>query len=99
MVTKPVSSFALACLTVATAVAAASDIPTTMKAIALDKPGGPSVLTMHSLAVPKIAADEVLIAVHTASIGIWDADIREKMTYVKAHYPYVPGSDGSGTIA
>jgi NADPH:quinone reductase-like Zn-dependent oxidoreductase len=96
---KPVSMLALACFTALTAMAMASDIPATMKAIALDKPGAPSVLTMHSLPVPKIAADEVLIAVHTASIGIWDADIRKKMTYVKAHYPYVPGSDGSGTVA
>jgi NADPH:quinone reductase-like Zn-dependent oxidoreductase len=70
-----------------------------MRAIALDQPGPPSVLTLHTLPVPELAADEVLIAVHTASVAIWDADIRKKMTYVKSHFPYVPGSDGSGTVA
>src|SRR5262245_9281114 len=76
-----------------------SGVPGTMQAIALDQPGGPDVLTMHTLPVPDLAADEVLIAVHTASVAIWDADIRKKMTYVKSHFPYVPGSDGSGKIA
>jgi len=95
---KSVSMFALAMFAAVTATAAPSGIPTSMKAIALDQPGAPSVLTMHTLPVPKLDADEVLIAVHTAGIGVWDADIRKKMTFVKAHYPYVLGSDGAGTV-
>ena len=70
-----------------------------MQAAALDQPGAPAVLSLHTLPVPELAADEVLIAVHTASVAIWDADIRSKMSYVKPHFPYVLGSDGSGTIA
>jgi NADPH:quinone reductase-like Zn-dependent oxidoreductase len=70
-----------------------------MKAIALGQPGAPNVLKMYSLPVPKVSAHDVLIAVQTASIGIWDADIRRSMTYVKPRYPYVLGSDGSGIVA
>jgi len=96
---RSLPTFILATLAAVTATAASTDIPTTMKAMAIDQPGGPSALTMHSLPVPKIGADEVLIAVHTAGIGVWDADIRKSMQYVKAHYPYTLGSDGSGTVA
>jgi NADPH:quinone reductase len=83
----------------ATRASAKSSIPDKMRAIALDQPGPPGVLTLHTLPVPELAADEVLIAVHMASVAIWDADIRKKMTYVKSHFPYVLGSDGSGTVA
>jgi NADPH:quinone reductase-like Zn-dependent oxidoreductase len=95
-----VSVFVIAMLASAlAAIAAPADIPANMKAMAIDRPGGPGAITVHTLAIPKIGDDEVLIAVHTAGVGIWDADIREKMTYVKATYPYTLGSDGSGTIA
>lgn len=97
---KSVSVFAVAMLAAAlAAVAAPANIPTRMKAMAIDQTGPPSAITMHALPVPEVAADEVLIAVHTAGIGVWDADIRAKMTYVKARYPYILGSDGSGTVA
>jgi NADPH:quinone reductase-like Zn-dependent oxidoreductase len=69
-----------------------------MQAAAFDQAGAPSVLSLHTLPVPALAADEVLIAVHTASVAIWDADIRGKMVYVKPHFPFVLGSDGSGTV-
>ena len=97
---KSVSVLALAIFAAAvTATAAPASIPTSMKAMALDQPGAPNVITMHTLPVPQLGADEVLIAIHTAGIGVWDADIRKKMTYVKTRYPYILGSDGSGTIA
>jgi len=47
-----------------------------MSAIAVDRFGGPEVLTMHTLPVPLPGASEVLIAVHTAEVGGWDADMR-----------------------
>src|SRR5882672_3230609 len=77
-----------------------SGVPRTMRAVAFDQVGAPSVLSLHTLAVPELAADEVLIAVHTASVAIWDADIRSKLRYAKnPHFPFVLGSDGSGSIA
>jgi NADPH:quinone reductase-like Zn-dependent oxidoreductase len=43
-------------------------IPKTMRAVAIDRYGDPSVLTMHTLPVPEIEANEVLIAVNTAGV-------------------------------
>jgi NADPH:quinone reductase-like Zn-dependent oxidoreductase len=76
-------------------------IPKTMHAVAFDHPGGPEVLSVHVLPVPELDANEVLIAVHTAGVGVWDADIREGWSPGgrRPHYPLVLGSDGSGTVA
>jgi NADPH:quinone reductase len=85
----------------ATAIAGAPpELPSSMRAAAFDKIGAPGVLSIHTVPVPRPAADEVLIAVHTAGVAIWDADIRKKLNYVKdPHLPFVLGSDGSGTVA
>ena len=76
-------------------------IPKFMHAAAIDHPGGPEVLSIHVLPVPEVDASEVLIAVHTAGVGVWDADIREGWSPGghRPHYPFVLGSDGAGTIA
>jgi len=74
--------------------------PTTMRAAAIDHYGGPEVLTLHELAVPKPGVKEVLIAVHTAGVGGWDADIRDGWNPGgRVRFPLVLGTDGSGTIA
>ena len=72
-----------------------------MRAAALDRAGGPDVLTLHTLPVPAIEPDEVLIAVHTAGVGGWDADMREGWTPdgKRPRFPLVLGTDGSGTVA
>jgi NADPH:quinone reductase-like Zn-dependent oxidoreductase len=72
-------------------------VPETMLAVAYDKGGGPEVLTMHHLAVPKPGAGEVLIAVHATGVNVWEAAARHHPG--DAHFPVVPGSDESGTIA
>ena len=75
-------------------------IPETMRAVAIDRHGGPSVLSMHTLPVPAPGATEVLIAVHTAGVGTWDAHMREERSESgHEHFPKVLGTDGSGTIA
>lgn len=77
-----------------------SELPKTMRAAAIDRPGGPEVLTIHTLPVPEIGADEVLIAVHTAGVAVWDAGIRQQLMYVsKPRFPLVMGSDGAGLVA
>lgn len=43
-------------------------IPKTMRAAALDRFGGPEVLTIHELPVPEPDSNEVLIEVHTAGV-------------------------------
>jgi NADPH:quinone reductase-like Zn-dependent oxidoreductase len=78
-----------------------TNIPKTMNAVAIDRSGGPEVLTMHTLPVPVLAASEVLIAVHTAEVGGWDADIRGGWSAdgKKPRFPLVLGGGGSGTVA
>jgi len=78
----------------------AADIPRTMRAAAIDRTGGPEVLTLHTLPIPEVGASEVLIAVHTAGVAIWDADIRQRLAYIsKPHFPFVMGSDAAGIVA
>lgn len=72
-----------------------------MRAAAIDYFGRPEVLTLHVLPVPAIDPAEVLIAVHTAGVGSWDADMREGWVPDgrRPRFPLVLGTDGSGTIA
>ncbi len=79
----------------------ARNIPVTMRAAAIDRFGGPDVLTLHVLPVPEIDPSEVLIATHTAGVGSWDADMREGWwpDGKRPSLPLVLGTDGSGTIA
>jgi NADPH:quinone reductase-like Zn-dependent oxidoreductase len=76
---------------------------TDMKAAAIDRFGGPDELKLHSLPVPKIGPEELLIRVHTAGVGEWDPWVREgefaAMSGEKPRFPYVLGADGSGTVA
>ncbi len=51
-------------------------IPASMRAAVMDRFGPASVLKIQELPVPPIAANEVLIKVHTAGVGSWDVDIR-----------------------
>jgi NADPH:quinone reductase len=75
----------------------------TMKAAAIDRFGGPDELTLHTLSIPNVGPNEVLIRVDTAGVGEWDPWVREgefaETTGEKPRFPYVLGSDGSGTIA
>jgi len=69
-----------------------------MKGIAIDAPGGPEVMTLRTLPVPTVDADDVLIEVHAAGVAVWDLQIRKSMAWVKPRFPYVLGSDGSGIV-
>ena len=76
-----------------------SDVPKTMRAAAIDHAGDSSVLTLHVLPVPKPDANEVLIAVQTAGVGIWDVGLRKHPTEIQhSSFPLVLGTDGAGTI-
>jgi NADPH2:quinone reductase len=75
----------------------------TMRAVALDKFGGPEALKIQTLPIPQIEAQEVLIRVEAAGVGAWDPFEREggfvEITGIKPTFPYVLGTDGAGTIA
>lgn len=78
----------------------APGIPATMKAAAIDRFGPPSVLTLHTLPVPEPGPREVLIEMHAAGVGVWDAELR-KGAYAtgRERFPLVPGVDGAGVVA
>jgi NADPH:quinone reductase len=75
----------------------------TMRAVALDKFGGPESLKIQNIPIPQIEADEVLIRVEAAGVGAWDPFEREgrfvEIVGTKPTFPYVLGTDGAGTIA
>ena len=50
-------------------VGASSKLPKTMRAVAIDRFGGPGVLTLHSLHVPALSEHEVLIRVVLQASG------------------------------
>jgi len=81
-------------------IAGSRSIPDTMRAVAIDQPGGPDELKLRNLPVPTVDAGEVLIAVQAASVATWDISIRNSLAFInKPRFPYVLGSDGSGTVA
>jgi NADPH2:quinone reductase len=77
-----------------------SAAPDTMHAAAIDRFGGPEVLTLHALPVPEVDKGEVLIKMHTAGVGVWDAEMRAGWSPSgRTRFPLVLGSDGSGKVA
>jgi NADPH:quinone reductase len=75
----------------------------TMHAAALNRFGGIETIKMHTLHVPDVGPDEVLIRVESAGVAEWDPFEREggfaKMSGTTPTFPYVLGSDGAGTVA
>lgn len=72
----------------------------TMKAAAIERFGPPEVLTIHTLPIPKAGPKEVLIALHSAGVGIWDSEIRKGSYSIgRKKFPLVIGTDGAGTVA
>jgi NADPH:quinone reductase len=76
-----------------------SQVPKTMEGAAIDRFGPPEVLTIHQIPAPRVGSREVLIAVHTAGVGIWDARTRDgSWASGNEKFPLVLGSDGSGHV-
>ncbi len=75
-----------------------ASVPDTMRAAAIDRGGDAETLSIHQLPVPKPGANEVLIAVDTAGVGVWQAKYRPRDSQ-DTHFPVVLGSDGAGVIA
>jgi NADPH2:quinone reductase len=71
-----------------------------MKAAAIDRFGPPRVLKLHTLPVPRPGPKQVLIAVHAAGVGFWDASVRDGSwrPYGRPKFPLVPGTDGAGIV-
>src|SRR5207245_282521 len=70
-----------------------------MRAAAIGRFGGPEVLKIREVPVPKISANEVLIAIDAAGVGIWDFKARQGAWAESEKFPMILGTDGSGTVA
>jgi NADPH:quinone reductase-like Zn-dependent oxidoreductase len=71
-----------------------------MLAAAIDRFGGPRMLSIHELPVPSVGPREVLIALDTAGVGVWDADMRGGWwPEGRPRFPLVLGTDGAGRVA
>jgi NADPH:quinone reductase len=80
------------------ALADSPSVPDTMRTAAIDKGQDAESLSIHQLPVPKPGAGEVLIAVNTAGVGVWQAKYRPSESQ-DTHFPVILGSDGAGVIA
>lgn len=73
-----------------------------MRAVALDRFGGPETLKVQTLPTPEPGPDEILIHVEAAGVGAWDPYEREggfaEMLGRAPKFPYVLGTDGAGTV-
>ena len=67
-----------------------------MKAIRIHQHGGPEVLQIDDIDIPKPSPGEVLIKIKTAALNHLDLWVRKGMPGVPL--PIIPGSDGAGII-
>jgi NADPH2:quinone reductase len=73
-----------------------------MRAVVIDRFGGPEVLSVRNIPVPEPETDQILIGVESAGIGVWDFAEREgilaKMFGIQAKFPWILGSEGAGRV-
>ena len=68
-----------------------------MRVAAINRFGKADQLRILKLPVPKISANEVLIRIDTAGVGIWDAKARSG-SWGERDFPMILGVDGAGVI-
>ena len=78
--------------------ATVSALPKLMKSAVVDKAGPANTLHIKELRLPSLAHNHVIIALHYAGVGIWDAQQRAG-TFGKVKPGTILGANGSGTIA
>lgn len=70
-----------------------------MKAVVIDKPGGPDVLRyVEDLPLPKMKDDEILVKTEYSGINFIDTYFRSGL-YPAPSLPLVLGYEGVGTVA
>ncbi len=67
-----------------------------MRAIVVEEPGGPEVLTVREVADPSPGAGEVLVRVEAAGVNFADVVMRQGLT--RQPFPLVPGLEGAGVV-
>jgi NADPH2:quinone reductase len=69
-----------------------------MKAIAIDRCGGPDVLELREVSLPEPAEGEVRIRVHTAGVNFGDTVVRAGGAPIEIPFPLIPGSEVVGVV-
>ena len=73
-----------------------------MRAVVIDRFGGPEVLSIKTVPTPEPEPEQILIRVESAGLGIWDAGERQgmvaQMLGIKATFPWILGSEGAGKV-
>ncbi len=68
-----------------------------MKAIAIDRNGGPDVLTLRDVATPEPGAGEALVRIEAVGVNFIDVYFRMG-TYPAPGFPFVVGQEGAGIV-
>jgi NADPH2:quinone reductase len=73
-----------------------------MRAVTIDRFGGPEVLAVRTVPRPKLAPNQIMIRVESAGIGIWDVAERDgtlaRALGIQPIFPWVLGSEGAGRV-
>jgi NADPH:quinone reductase-like Zn-dependent oxidoreductase len=69
-----------------------------MKAVRIHRFGAPEVIVIEDIPKPVASADEVVVKIEAAGVGLWDALIRRGNSALPQSLPLTLGSDFSGVI-
>ncbi len=69
-----------------------------MKAILVREFGGPGVLKLEEVPIPKPGPGQVLVRVGAAGVNPYDTYMRNGTYAIKPALPYTPGSDAAGVV-
>ena len=67
-----------------------------MHAIRVNEFGGPDVLRVEEVDIPRPGQDEVLVRVLAAGVGPWDVNLRQGG--YQGPLPYIPGGEFAGVV-
>ncbi|HZA27540.1 MAG TPA: alcohol dehydrogenase catalytic domain-containing protein, partial [Actinomycetota bacterium] len=70
-----------------------------MKAVQVDRFGGPEALRMVEVPRPELASDEVLLEVRAAAVNRVDILLRSGRYHTPPTLPFVPGREASGVVS
>src|SRR5262245_213035 len=71
----------------------------TMKAVQIERHGGPDELRYGDLPDPVAEPGEVVVDIHAASVNGADWKVRAGQSYRKTQFPHVLGRDFSGVVS
>ncbi len=69
-----------------------------VKAVAIDRHGGPEVLDYRDLPDPEIADDEALVRLQASALNRVDVFVREGWPGLGLKFPHILGADGAGVV-